>query len=115
MEDLNVRGMMQSRKLSRVISDIGFGEFRRQLEYKIQLSPATVVVADRWFPSSRLCVRCDTLHETLTLKDRMFRCDGCGHAQDRDLLAAQLVEASQSGSIPWAPGESLALLILRLS
>ena len=92
IEDLNVKGMMRSRRLSRVISDMGFGEFRRQLEYKIQPSVTKVVVADRWFPSSRLCMICDTLHKGLTLNDRTFKCEGCGHVEDRDLHAARNLE-----------------------
>ena len=92
VEDLNVKGMGRSRRLSRAIADMGFGEFRRQLAYKQALSESEVIVADRWFPSSRLCTRCDMLHETLTLKDRTFRCDGCGHREDRDLNAARNLE-----------------------
>ena len=79
---------MQNRKLSRVISDMGFGEFRRQLDYKRESSGIEVVVANRWFPSSRLCRVCGFLHETLTLKDRIFTCNGCGHVEGRDLNAA---------------------------
>ena len=92
IEDLNVKGMGRNRRLSRAIADMGFGEFRRQLAYKQALSESEVVVADRWFPSSRLCTRCDMLHETLTLKDRTFRCGGCGHVEDRDLNAARNLE-----------------------
>ena len=92
IEDLNVRGMVRNRKLSRAISDMGFGEFRRQLSYKAEPSLTKLVVADRWFPSSRLCVTCGTLHEGLTLHDRTFRCDGCGHAEDRDVHAARNLE-----------------------
>ena len=84
IEVLNVKGMMRSRKLSRAISGMGLGEFRRQLDYKIQLSLTTVVVADRWFPSSKLCRLCGVLNDGLMLKDRTFECNGCGHVEDRD-------------------------------
>jgi len=88
IENLNVKGMGRNRQPSRAIMDMGFGEFRRQLEYKQGLSESAVIVADRWFPSSRLCARCDTLNDGLKLKDRTFECDGCGHREDRDLNAA---------------------------
>ena len=88
IEDLNVKGMIRGRKLSRVVSDMGFGEFRRQLAYKVRVSCSEVIVADRWFPSSRRCRTCGSLHTALTLNDRVFRCGDCGHAEDRDLNAA---------------------------
>ena len=53
IEDLNVKGMLRNHKLARAISDIGFGEFRRQLEYKSIIFGTQIVVADRWFPSSK--------------------------------------------------------------
>ena len=89
IEDLNVKGVGRNRRLSRAIADMGFGEFRRQLAYKVEPSLTTVVVADRWFPSSRLCARCHALNEGLTLNDRMFDCGSCGHREDRDLNAAR--------------------------
>ena len=92
IEDLHVKGMLRNRKLSRAISDVGFGEFRRQLSYKVVPSLTKLVVADRWFPSSRLCMECGALHDGLELKDRTFTCDGCGHAEDRDVHAAHNLE-----------------------
>ena len=71
---------------------MGFGEFRRQLAYKVQGSCCEVIVADRWFASSRLCRICGSLHAALTLKERVFQCGGCGHAEDRDLNAARNLE-----------------------
>ena len=88
IEDLNVKGMGRNRRLSRAVADMGFGELRRQLAYKVEPSLTTVVVADRWFPSSRLCARCNALNEGLTLNDRIFDCGSCGHREDRDLNAA---------------------------
>ena len=87
IEDLNVKGMIRRRKLSRVISDRGFGEFRRQLAYKVQGFRSEAIVVDRWFPSSRLCGTCGSLHTALILKEHVFRCGVCGHAEDRDLHA----------------------------
>ena len=92
MEDLNVKGMVRSRRLARAVSDMGLGEFRRQLAYKVQSSVSEVVVADRWFPSSKSCRLCGALNDGLMLKDRTFKCDGCGHTEDRDLHAARNLE-----------------------
>ena len=80
--------MARNRRLSRAIHDMGFGEFRRQPDYKQFLSSSEVVVADRWFPSSRMCGLCGWVDESLTLGDRTFRCAGCGHVEDRDVNAA---------------------------
>ena len=68
-------------------NDIGFYELRRQLEYNCQVNKVELIVADRWFPSTKLCRFCGTLHEMPLGKDTM-RCD-CGHAEDRDVNAAQ--------------------------
>ena len=88
IEDLHVKGMVRHRKLARAISDIGWGTFRRMLTYKAAAYGAEVLVADRWFPSSKRCRICGVLHETLTLHDRVFVCTACGHTEDRDVHAA---------------------------
>lgn len=88
IEDLNVKGMVRNRRLARAVSDMGLGEFRRQLAYKIEPSLTQVMVADRWFASSKLCRQCDALNDRLMLQDRTFVCSGCGHREDRDLNAA---------------------------
>lgn len=87
IEDLNVAGMLKNHKLARAIADVGFGEFRKQLEYKAKLAGCTVVVADRFFPSSKMCNDCGTLNQKLTLADRTWQCD-CGMVHDRDVNAA---------------------------
>ena len=92
IEDLNVKGMSRNRKLARAILDMGFGEFRRQLDYKQELAGTQVIVADRWFPSSKTCSACGALNDVLTLKDRTFRCGGCSLEEDRDLNAARNLE-----------------------
>ena len=92
VEDLNVKGMARNRKLSRAIHDMGFGEFRRQLAYKDEASPCELVLADRWFSSSKLCRICHVKNDSLTLSDRIFRCNACGHAEDRDLNASRNLE-----------------------
>ena len=58
IENLNVSGMQANRKLAKAVSDMGFYEFRRQLEYKCQLYGSELVVVDRWFPSSKTCSNC---------------------------------------------------------
>lgn len=89
IEDLNVRGMLANRHLSRAIADIGFFEFRRQLEYKAKMAGAAIIVADRWFASSKRCSLCDAKNETLGLKDRTWTCASCGTSHDRDYNAAR--------------------------
>jgi putative transposase len=85
--------MTQNRKLSRAISDMGLGTFRHQLTYKAKRDGVTVIVADRWFPSSRLCRQCGGIHDALTLADRVFVCPACGFTDDRDFHAADNLEA----------------------
>jgi len=87
LENLNVRGMLKNEKLARAIHDIGFGEIRRQVEYKAKWRNKQVIVADRFFPSSKLCSKCGSIKEDLTLSDRNYTCD-CGLSIDRDLNAA---------------------------
>jgi len=86
IEDLNVAGMLRNGSLARSIADAGFGEFRRQLDYKAAMTGAQVIVIDRWFPSSKTCSECGAIHE-ITLRDRVIDC-GCGLKMDRDLNAA---------------------------
>ena len=88
VEDLNAAGMLKNRKLARVVSDAAFGEFRRQLEYKAAWYGTEVVVAGRWFPSSKTCSGCGEVNADLTLSDRIYECDTCGLVIDRDVNAA---------------------------
>jgi len=88
IEDLNVSGMLSNRKLSRAIADIGFYEFRRQLEYKSRYKGNYLLIADRWFPSSKTCSNCGKKKNELKLSERVYQCEACGHKQDRDLNAA---------------------------
>ena len=88
IEDLNVSGMMANHKLAASVADMGFFEFRRQLTYKCKLYGSSLVVVDRWFPSSKTCSNCGTKKETLSLSERMFECSHCGFKIDRDLNAA---------------------------
>jgi IS605 OrfB family transposase len=92
IEDLNVSGMMKNRCLSRAISNLGLREFRRQLEYKGVWYGCQVIVADRFFPSSKTCSRCGQIKDDLSLSNRVYICD-CGNRMDRDLNAAINLES----------------------
>lgn len=105
IEDLNVRGMARNRRLARSIMDGGFFELRRQLDYKARFYGATIVVADRWFPSSKTCSCCGSVKAELALSQRTFHCDTCGHEIDRDLNAARNLEHLAASSAVSACGE----------
>jgi putative transposase len=98
IEDLNVAGMLQNRRLSRAISDCGFAELRRQLDYKCQWYGSRLIVHDRFFPSSKTCCRCGAVKDELPLSERVFRCDGCGLVLDRDHNAAVNLLPAESKS-----------------
>jgi len=114
IEDLNVSGMLKNHTLAQAIADVGFAEFRRQLAYKAVWYGCRVIVADRWFASSKTCACCGWVDEQLTLDDRTFRCQGCGIVIDRDLNAAKNLEqlAESSPDSINACGEGSAGLCL---
>jgi putative transposase len=84
-----LRGMVAHRKLARAIGDMGFFEFRRQLEYKAKMRGAKVVVVDRFFPSSKVCSDCGFHAGEMKLDVRHWTCTNCGESHDRDLNAAR--------------------------
>jgi len=88
IEDLCVKGMMANRKLARAIADMGFYEFRRQLEYKLKFRGGNLIVAPRFFPSSQLCSACGFRNKELTLSDRTWTCPECHSFHQRDLNAS---------------------------
>ena len=88
LEDLNVSGMMKNRHLSKSISDSKLYEFRRQIEYKAELYGIEVVIADRFYPSSKTCHVCGHVKKDLKLSDRTYRCECCGNITDRDINAS---------------------------
>lgn len=96
IEDLNVSGMMANHKLAASVADMGFFEFRRQLTYKCELYGSRLVIANRWFPSSKTCSNCGTKKETLTLSERVFECSHCRFVIDRDLNAAIILSKTVS-------------------
>ena len=87
IEDLAVGNMIKNRKLSRAISDVGMFEFRRQIEYKVKWRNKTLVIADRFYPSSKMDWKSKKVNKDLTLSDRVIRHDD-GTITDRDLNAA---------------------------
>ena len=92
MEDLNVRGMMKNKHLSKAIQEQSFYEFKRQIEYKSERKNISVIIADRFFPSSKLCSSCGRVKHNLKLSDRTYRCD-CGSIIDRDFQASLNLKA----------------------
>ena len=88
LEDLNVSGMLKNRHLSKSVSDSKLYEFRRQIEYKAELYGIEVVIADRFYPSSKICHVCGHVKKDLKLSDRLYRCDCCGNVVDRDVNAS---------------------------
>jgi putative transposase len=88
IEDLHVKGMLKNHRIAFAISDVGFGEFRRQLTYKSKIYGNNLVIVNRWFPSSKTCSNCGHVKQDLTLKDREYVCTNCGIVIDRDLNAA---------------------------
>ncbi|PSR35939.1 MAG: transposase [Sulfobacillus thermosulfidooxidans] len=89
IEDLNVRGMLKNHRLARSIADMSFFEFRRQLEYKAERRGGIVVVADRWFASSKICSVCAVKQDKMPLAVRQWTCPDCGTIHDRDENAAR--------------------------
>ena len=87
IEDLNVSGMMKNKHLSKAIQQQGFYEFRRQIQYKSAWNNIPVIIADRFFPSSKLCSCCGMIKKDLKLSDRIYKCD-CGNVIDRDFQAS---------------------------
>ena len=112
IEDLNVSGMVKNRHLSRAISDRGFFEFRRQLEYKAAMRGGVVVVADRFFASSKTCSApgCGHKVDKLPLAVREWTCPVCGVVHDRDVNAAKnLQEYAVSYTVSACGGEGAGL------
>lgn len=88
LEDLNVSGMLKNRRLARSLADASFSSLTEKIKYKADLNCRTVIQVGRFFPSSKMCSHCGTKKANLSLKERVFICDGCGHTERRDLNAA---------------------------
>lgn len=87
MEDLNVSNMMKNKHLSRALQEQKLYEFRKQIEYKSERNNIPVIIADRFFPSSKLCNCCGNIKKDLSLSDRIYKCE-CGNVIDRDFQAS---------------------------
>ncbi len=94
LEDLNVKGMMQNRKMSRAVGDGGMHEFKRQITYKAEREGVSILTVSRWFPSSKTCSCCGWVDEDQDLDDRVFVCLYCGYVADRDYNAAKNLAVS---------------------
>lgn len=88
LENLNVKGLMKNKHLAKAISGAKFYEFRRQMIYKCEEHGIQVIIADRFYPSSKTCSYCGYLKKDLRLNDRVYVCPACGKSIDRDLNAA---------------------------
>jgi putative transposase len=88
MEDLNVNGMLKNHRLAKAVQDNRLAEVIRQIEYKCNWYGVKLIVADRFYPSSKLCSHCGHKKTDLKLSDRTYHCPECGMTMDRDLNAA---------------------------
>ncbi len=109
-EDLGVLWMLKNRRLARAIADVGFYEFRRQLEYKCGWYGSELVVVSRTFPSSKMCSQCGHRKKELSLSEREYHCEQCGLEIDRDLNAALNLVAVSLPETLNACGEEVRLL-----
>jgi putative transposase len=100
IEDLNVRGMLKNSTLSRCVADVGLFEFRRQLEYKAPMQSSQIVLAGRWYASTKTCFACKMINAKVVLGVDKWACDGCGVVHDRDENAAD--------NLSFVAGSSLA-------
>jgi putative transposase len=92
VENLNIKGMVKNRRLSLAISDVGLGEFIRQIEYKSAAFGGQVVKVGRFYASSKTCSDCGYINQSLTLSNRTWVCQGCGTIHQRDWNAAKNIE-----------------------
>jgi putative transposase len=106
IEDLAVQNMVRNRRLARAISDCGWGEFRRQLEYKCERAGRRLIVIDRWYPSTKMCSACGFVLAELPLKARTWRCPSCRARHDRDLNAAKNILAAGLAAARGNPGDA---------
>ena len=88
IEDLNVEGMRKNKHISEKINESKFYEFRKQLEYKCEWNNINLIIADRWYPSSKLCSSCGNKKDKLSLSERTYVCEKCGCVIDRDYNAS---------------------------
>ena len=100
VQDLSVRVMIRNQHLARSIADAGWSEFRRMLAYKTQWYGSALIIAPRFYPSTKTCSACGHVKDELPLGQRVFRCEACGAEIDRDLNAARNLALLVAGSSP---------------
>ena len=110
VEDLHINGLLRSHRLARAISDAGWREFRRQLTYKAVRYKRTLLAANGFHPSSKLCCQCGSHNPALSLRDHFCDCAVCGNRMDRDINAAKSLYALAQRGID-ARGEHTALVV----
>lgn len=113
LEDLNVRGMTKNHSLAKAITNVSFGEFNRQIEYKAQIYGKQIYRVDRFFPSSKTCSNCGCIQEKMPLKVREWTCPECGAHHDRDINAATNLLRRATPEV--THGERSALVISEIS
>ena len=101
LEDLNVQGMVKNRHLARALSDVGMGEFRRQTAYKSAWAGERLLIAPRFYASSKRCSACHHLKETLLLSERTYVCEACGWSR----IAISTPHAILNSWLPRVPRE----------
>jgi putative transposase len=106
IEDLAVKNMVRNHSLARAISDCGWGAFRQMVEYKAARYGRHVIVAGRWFPSSKTCSACGHLLAALGLSTRHWTCPSCGTRHDRDVNAAKNILAAGLAAAGGDPGDA---------
>ena len=107
LENLNVRGMVKNHNLAKAITNVSFGEFNRQIEYKAQMYGKHIYRVDRFFPSSKTCSNCGCVQEKMPLHVREWTCPDCGAHHDRDINAA--TNLLRQAMPEFTRGEKLAL------
>ena len=113
LEDLNVRGMTKNHSLAKAITNVAFGEFNRQIEYKAQMYGRQIYRVDRFFPSSKTCSVCGCIQDKMPLNVREWTCPECGAHHDRDINAATNLLRQAMPEV--THGESKALVISEIS
>ena len=113
LEDLNVRGMVKNHNLAKAITNVSFGEFNRQIEYKAQMYGKQIYRVDRFFPSSKTCSNCGCVQEKMPLHVREWTCPDCGAHHDRDINAATNLLRQAMSEV--TRGERLALVASEIS
>ena len=113
LEDLNVRGMVKNHNLAKAITNVSFGEFNRQIEYKAQMYGKQIYRVDRFFPSSKTCSVCGCIQDKMPLNVREWTCPDCGAHHDRDINAATNLLRQAMSEV--THGERLALVISEIS